>query len=84
MIKKMGYKCPAAPINERNVTCAYLEDPDGYKFKLIQRKKSREPFSQVSFRVADVDRSILYHQDVSPLPSQTMIVIYLSRQFNCS
>jgi lactoylglutathione lyase len=63
MIKKLGYKCPSAPAKERNDTYAYLEDPDGYKFKLIQRKSSREPFSQVSFRVADVDRSILYHQD---------------------
>ncbi|KAG0603341.1 hypothetical protein M758_10G086100 [Ceratodon purpureus] len=63
-IKKKGYKTPAGPTKERNEVCAFLEDPDGYKVKLIQRKNSREPFCQLSYRVADVDRSILFHQDV--------------------
>lgn len=64
-MKKLGYKAPAGPTKDGNNVFAYVDDPDGYKFKFIQRSKStREPFCQVSYRVADVDRSILFYQDV--------------------
>lgn len=64
MIKKLGHKAPAGPTKEGNNVFAFVEDPDGYKFKLLQRKATREPFCQVSYRVDDVDRAILFYQDV--------------------
>lgn len=44
----------------------FIEDPDGYKFKLLERKgPTSEPFSQVMLRVGDLDRAIAFYQKVS-------------------
>jgi hypothetical protein len=43
---------------------AFVEDPTGYKFELIQREaESPEPFAQVMLRVSNLDKSIKYYED---------------------
>jgi hypothetical protein len=42
---------------------AFVEDPTGYKFELIQREKpTREPFCQVMLRVSNLEKSIEYYE----------------------
>jgi lactoylglutathione lyase len=37
---------------------AFIEDPDGYKFELLERGPTPESLCQVMLRVGDLDRSI--------------------------
>ncbi|KAI7730264.1 hypothetical protein M8C21_020456 [Ambrosia artemisiifolia] len=42
---------------------AFIEDPDGYTFELIQRKgRISQPLCQVMLRVGDIDRPINFYQ----------------------
>ncbi|XP_057443501.1 probable lactoylglutathione lyase, chloroplastic [Lotus japonicus] len=41
---------------------AFIEDPDGYQFQLLERSPSREPLCQVMLRVGDLDRSIKFYE----------------------
>ncbi|KAK7379984.1 hypothetical protein VNO78_32291 [Psophocarpus tetragonolobus] len=41
---------------------AYIEDPDGYKFELLERAPSPEPLCKVMLRVGDLDRSIKFYE----------------------
>lgn len=66
MIKSKGFKGPASPTTDKGKVFAMVEDPDGYKFKLIQSGKIKEPLCQISFNVADLDRAVLFYQDVHP------------------
>jgi lactoylglutathione lyase len=43
---------------------AVVEDPDGYKFALIQRGPTKDPFSLVSLKVGDLDRGISFYEKV--------------------
>jgi lactoylglutathione lyase len=43
---------------------AFVEDPTGYKFELIQREPTPEPLCQVMLRVGDLDRSIAFYETV--------------------
>lgn len=43
---------------------AFVEDPDGYKFELLERGPTPEPFCQVMLRVGDLDRSIEFYEKV--------------------
>lgn len=65
MIKSKGFKGPASPTKDKGNVFAMVEDPDGYKFKLMQRGKNKEPLCQISFNVADLDRAVLFYQDVN-------------------
>lgn len=40
---------------------AFVQDPTGYKFELIQRKK-RDPMAHVMLRVGDLDKSIAFYE----------------------
>lgn len=40
---------------------AFVEDPTGYRFELIERKQ-RDPLSQVMLRVRDLDKSIAFYE----------------------
>lgn len=40
---------------------AFVEDPTGYKFELLERKQ-RDPFCQVMLRVSDLDKSIAFYE----------------------
>jgi catechol 2,3-dioxygenase-like lactoylglutathione lyase family enzyme len=43
---------------------AFVEDPDGYKFELIERGPTPEPLCQVMLRVGDLDRAINFYEKV--------------------
>ncbi|TKY44595.1 lactoylglutathione lyase, chloroplast [Spatholobus suberectus] len=50
------------PIKGGNSTIAYIEDPDGYEFELLERAPSPEPLCKVMLRVGDLDRSIKFYE----------------------
>lgn len=43
---------------------AFVKDPDGYIFELIQRGPTPEPLCQVMLRVGDLERSIKFYEKV--------------------
>ena len=43
---------------------AFVKDPDGYLFELIQRGPTPEPLCQIMLRVGDLDRSINFYEKV--------------------
>ncbi|KAK1325074.1 Lactoylglutathione lyase [Acorus calamus] len=50
------------PVKGGTTVIAFVEDPDGYLFELIQRGPTPEPFCQVMLRVGDLDRSIKFYE----------------------
>eukprot|EP00270_Netrium_digitus_P003421 TRINITY_DN1393_c0_g4_i1.p1 TRINITY_DN1393_c0_g4~~TRINITY_DN1393_c0_g4_i1.p1 ORF type:complete len:418 (+),score=111.61 TRINITY_DN1393_c0_g4_i1:139-1254(+) len=64
LIKAKGGKVirEAGPVKGGKSVIAFVEDPDGYKFELIQRPATPEPLCQVMLRVGDLDRSIQYYE----------------------
>ncbi|GMJ15897.1 GlyoxalaseI 6 [Hibiscus trionum] len=50
------------PVKGGNAIIAFIEDPDGYTFELLERKPTPEPFCQVMLRVGDLDRSINFYK----------------------
>ncbi|KAI7736866.1 hypothetical protein M8C21_014407 [Ambrosia artemisiifolia] len=50
------------PVKGGKSIIAFIEDPDGYKFELIERAPTPEPLCQVMLRVGDLDRSIAFHE----------------------
>ncbi|KAJ7553696.1 hypothetical protein O6H91_06G108900 [Diphasiastrum complanatum] len=59
LIKAKGGKVTRepGPVKGGSSVIAFVEDPDGYKFELIQRGPTPEPLCQVMLRVGDLDRS---------------------------
>ncbi|KAH7440043.1 hypothetical protein KP509_04G088800 [Ceratopteris richardii] len=64
LIKAKGGKVTreAGPVKGGKTVIAFVEDPDGYKFELIQRASTPEPLCQVMLRVGDLDRSIKFYE----------------------
>ncbi|PSC76770.1 putative lactoylglutathione chloroplast isoform A [Micractinium conductrix] len=53
------------PVKGGKTHIAFVEDPTGYKFELIQREGDiPEPLAQVMLRVGDLDRSIKFYTEV--------------------
>ncbi|XP_027358668.1 probable lactoylglutathione lyase, chloroplastic [Abrus precatorius] len=50
------------PVKGGSSIIAFIEDPDGYKFELIEKAPSPEPLCQVMLRVGDLDRSIKFYE----------------------
>lgn len=50
------------PVKGGKTVIAFIEDPDGYKFELLERGPTPEPLCQVMLRVGDLDRSIDFYQ----------------------
>ncbi|KAJ3693605.1 hypothetical protein LUZ60_009085 [Juncus effusus] len=50
------------PVKGGSTVIAFVDDPDGYKFEIIQRGPTPEPLCQVMLRVGDMDRSIQFYQ----------------------
>ncbi|KAJ3698595.1 hypothetical protein LUZ61_002300 [Rhynchospora tenuis] len=50
------------PVKGGTTVIAFVEDPDGYKFEIIQRGPTPEPLCQVMLRVGDLERSIQFYQ----------------------
>ncbi|KAJ7553686.1 hypothetical protein O6H91_06G108600 [Diphasiastrum complanatum] len=64
LIKAKGGKVTRepGPVKGGSSVIAFVEDPDGYKFELIQRGPTPEPLCQVMLRVGDLDRSITFYE----------------------
>lgn len=52
------------PVEGGSTVIAFVEDPDGYKFELLERGPTPEPLCQVMLRVGDLDRSISFYEKV--------------------
>nr|QIC53432.1 glyoxalase [Hemerocallis fulva]UZT75472.1 glyoxalase [Hemerocallis sp. DN-2022a] len=50
------------PVKGGTSIIAFIQDPDGYIFELIQRGPTPEPLCQVMLRVGDLDRSIKFYE----------------------
>ncbi|KAM3407934.1 hypothetical protein ACQJBY_001328 [Aegilops geniculata] len=50
------------PVKGGKSVIAFIEDPDGYKFELIERGPTPEPLCQVMLRVGDLDRAISFYE----------------------
>lgn len=53
------------PVKGGSSVIAFVKDPDGYTFELIQRGPTPEPLCQVMLRVGDLDRAINFYEKVS-------------------
>ncbi|RWR82876.1 putative lactoylglutathione lyase, chloroplastic [Cinnamomum micranthum f. kanehirae] len=64
LIKAKGGKVTRepGPVKDGNTVIAFIEDPDGYKFELLERGPTPEPLCQVMLRVGDLDRSISFYE----------------------
>ncbi|KAH7841014.1 hypothetical protein Vadar_024512 [Vaccinium darrowii] len=64
LIKAKGGKVTREPAPDKGGSpiVAFVEDPDGYKFKLLERGPTPEPLCQLMLRVGDLDHSITYHK----------------------
>jgi lactoylglutathione lyase len=60
------------PVKGGKTVIAFVEDPDGYKFELLERGPTPEPLCQVMLRVGDLNRSIEFYEKVriNPIFSQ--------------
>ncbi|XP_030541733.1 probable lactoylglutathione lyase, chloroplastic [Rhodamnia argentea] len=64
LIKAKGGKVTRepGPVKGGSTVIAFIEDPDGYKFELLERGPTPEPLCQVMLRVGDLDRSISFYE----------------------
>lgn len=53
------------PVQGGTTVIAFVKDPDGYTFGLIQRPTVHDPFCQVMLRVGDLERSIKFYEKVT-------------------
>lgn len=52
------------PVKGGKSVIAFVKDPDGYIFELIQRGPTPEPLCQVMLRVGDLEKSIQFYEKV--------------------
>ncbi|XP_056159693.1 lactoylglutathione lyase GLX1-like [Syzygium oleosum] len=52
----------AGPVKGGTTVIAFVKDPDGYLFELIQRGPTPQPLCQVMLRVGDLERSIKFYE----------------------
>ncbi|KAL2341291.1 hypothetical protein Fmac_009231 [Flemingia macrophylla] len=50
------------PVKGGTSIIAFVKDPDGYAFEIIQRPSTPEPLCQVMLRVGDLERSIKFYE----------------------
>ncbi|PRQ28416.1 putative lactoylglutathione lyase [Rosa chinensis] len=50
------------PVKGGNSIIAFVKDPDGYTFELIQRPSTPEPLCQIMLRVGDLERAISFYE----------------------
>ncbi|KAM7276082.1 hypothetical protein ACFE04_017948 [Oxalis oulophora] len=64
LIKVKGGKVirEPGPVKGGSTVIAFIEDHDGYKFELLERGATPEPFCQVMLRVGDLDRAINFYE----------------------
>lgn len=75
LVKAKGGKVTRepGPVKGGKSIIAFVEDPDGYKFELIQRSATPEPLCQVMLRVGDLDRAVQFYEKVELSPSWSFI-----------
>ena len=64
------------PVKGGRSVIAFIEDPDGYKFELIERGPTPEPLCQVMLRVGDLNRSIEFYENQACNSSYSIITRY--------
>ncbi|XP_057960621.1 lactoylglutathione lyase GLX1-like [Malania oleifera] len=52
----------AGPVKGGTGVIAFVTDPDGYRFELVQRGSTSDPLCLVMLRVGDLDRSIKFYE----------------------
>lgn len=64
LIKSKGGKVTREPkpLDGGDVLFAFVEDPDGYKFSLVQIGPTPDPFAFIMLRVGDLDRAINFYE----------------------
>lgn len=72
------------PVKGGKSVIAFIEDPDGYKFELIERGPTPEPLCQVMLRVGDLDRAINFYEKVTYLRELKLILSLLISNFETS
>eukprot|EP00178_Gracilaria_changii_P026533 TRINITY_DN816_c0_g1_i2.p2 TRINITY_DN816_c0_g1~~TRINITY_DN816_c0_g1_i2.p2 ORF type:complete len:303 (+),score=32.46 TRINITY_DN816_c0_g1_i2:213-1121(+) len=62
-VRQAGFKVTREiePVKGGSSVIAFVEDPTGYKFEIIQRKQ-RDPLCQVMLRVTDLDKTISFYE----------------------
>jgi catechol 2,3-dioxygenase-like lactoylglutathione lyase family enzyme len=70
LVKAKGGKVTREPVPVKGGSkkIAFVEDPNGYKFELLERGLTPEPLCQVMLRVGDLDRSINFYKKVISNP----------------
>lgn len=65
LIKAKGGKVTREPgaVKGGKTVIAFIEDPDGYKFELLERGPTPEPLCQVMLRVGDLERAIKFYEN---------------------
>lgn len=53
-----------SPVKGESSVIAFIEDPDGYQFKLLERALTSEPLCKVMLRVGDLDQAISFYKKV--------------------
>ncbi|KAM7459372.1 hypothetical protein LguiA_036366 [Lonicera macranthoides] len=64
LVKAKGGKVTQepGPLKGGSTVIAFIEDPDGYKFELLEKGPTPEPLCQVMLRVGDLDRAINFYE----------------------
>lgn len=78
LIKAKGGKVTRepGPVKGGNTVIAFIEDPDGYKFELLERGPTPEPLCQVMLRVGDLERSIYFYEKVRQYLGERGFILY--------
>lgn len=53
------------PVKGGSTVIAFVKDPDGYLFEILERESTPEPLCQVMLRVGDLERSIKFYEKVT-------------------
>ncbi|KAG8635890.1 hypothetical protein MANES_16G072700v8 [Manihot esculenta] len=63
LVKAKGGKVTSEPglVEGGSTMSAFVEDPDGYKFELLERGLTPEPLCQVMLRVGDLDHAVNFY-----------------------
>lgn len=79
LVKAKGGKVTRepGPVKGGKTVIAFVEDPDGYKFELLEREPTPEPLCQVMLRVGDLDRSIKFYEKVSSVPCCMYVAFFM-------
>ncbi|XP_010668262.2 putative lactoylglutathione lyase [Beta vulgaris subsp. vulgaris] len=64
LVKAKGGKVirEPSPVKGESSVIAFIEDPDGYQFKLLERALTSEPLCKVMLRVGDLDQAISFYK----------------------